>query len=87
MRLVSLFMFEPCSGWQLCDIHEYESRYSCTEAFTDDLLKNEDMQLLEKNVDCIGSSMVVHLELKSNYSVRHPDANQAHYKVEAVLTN
>ena len=85
MKLVSLFIFEPTSGWQLCDIHEYENRYSCTDAFTEDLLKKEDMQLIKKEVDCMGNAMVVHLELKSNYSVKHPNVNQAHYKAEAVI--
>jgi len=85
MKLVSLFIFNPCTGWNLEDIHEYEHRYSCTDAFTDDLLKKKDMQLCKKEVDCIGSAMVVHLDMKSNYSIKNPKVNQAHYKAEAVI--
>ena len=85
MKLVSLFLYNPCSGWWPKDIHEYANRYSCTDAFTDELLKNENMHLCRKEVDCIGSAMVVHLDMKSDYSVKHPNTNQAHYKAEAVI--
>ena len=87
MKLVSLFIFEPCSGWQIGDIHEYKEHYSCTDEFTEDLLKNEKMHLSQKTVDCIGTAMVVHLDMKSDYSVKHPNVNQAHYKAEAVLVS
>jgi hypothetical protein len=85
MKLVSLFIFEPCSGWQLGDIHEYKNSYSCTDAFTEKLCEKENMHLSKKEVDCIGNAMVVHLDMKYDYSVKHPDSNQAHYKAEAVL--
>ena len=85
MKLVSLFIFNPCSGWNREDIHEYESFYSCTDAFTEDLLKKKDMQLCLKEVECIGSAFVVHLDMKSNYSVKNPSVNQAHYQAEAVI--
>lgn len=85
MKLVSLFIFEPCSGWQIEDIHEYANRYSCTDAFTDDLCKKENFHLCKKEVDCIGSGFAIHLDLKSDYSVKHSNTNQAHYKAEAVI--
>ena len=85
MKVVSLFIFEPCSGWQIEDIHDYSSFYACTDAFAEDLCKKEDMQLYKKEVDCVGSAMVLHLELRSNYQIRHAEANQAHYKAEAVM--
>lgn len=85
MKLVSLFIFEPCSGWQVSDIHEYKNFYTCTDEFTEDLCKAEDMQLSKKVVDCIGSAMVIHLDMKSNYQIKHPKVNQALYKAQAVL--
>lgn len=85
MRLVSLFIFEPCSGWQLEDVNEYNKSYSCTDAFTEDLLLKEKMQLVHKTVDFKGNAMVIHLDMKSEYSVKHSEVNQAHYKAEAVM--
>lgn len=87
MKLVSLFIFEPCSGWHLENVHSYKSFYGCTDEFTEDLLKEEKMHLSRKEVSCIGNAMVVHLDMKSDYSVKHPNVNQAHYKAEAVLVN
>ena len=87
MRLASLFIFTPCAGWNLEDIHEYQSSYSCTDAFTEDLLKKKDMQLFTKEVDVIGSAFVVFLDMKSNYSVKNPKVNQAHYQAKAVLVS
>ena len=85
MKLVSLFFYNPCSGWNPKDIHEYANRYSCTDAFTDDLCKKEKMHLCKKEVDCMGNAFVIHLDLQSDYSAKHPDSNQAHYKAEAVI--
>lgn len=85
MKLVSLFIYNPVSGWNPKDIHEYAKRYSCTDEFTEALCIKEDMKLQKKTVDCMGNAFVIHLELKSNYSIKYPESNQALYKADAVI--
>ena len=85
MRVASVFMYNPTSGWNPRDRHEYDKSYSCTDAFTDEFLTNEKMKLIKKEVECLGGVFVVHLIMKSEYSINHPDSNQAHYQLTATL--
>lgn len=85
MKVASIFFYNPCTGWSPKDRHDYDKRYSCTDAFTDEFCTKEKMKLIKKEVDCLGGVFVIHLELKSLYSITHPESNQACYKAEMVM--
>ena len=85
MKLASIFIYEPCISWKPRDRHEYSYNFSCSDAFAEEVCIKENMVLVSKEVECLGGAVVVHLEMKSNYSVNHPEANQAHYQAIAVL--
>ena len=87
MRLVNIFLKNPCVGWIPVDRTEFKDKYNCTDEFALDFCENgkEKFKLVSKDVDCIGNAMLVHLTLKSFYSINHKDANQAKYYVDAVL--
>lgn len=85
MVVASLFMKEPCTGWSKVISFGTKGFYTCTDEFTQEFCERHDMKLFRKTVDKIGSAKVVYLDLQSNYALKHPESNQAHYQVEAVL--
>ena len=85
MKVASIFIYNPVSGWNPKDRQKYNEDYSCTEVFIERFCFDENMILVKTEVECLGGVMVIHLEMKSVFSVKHPDSNQAHYKAEVVM--
>ena len=85
MKVASIFFYNPCASWSPKDRHEYDRDYSCTDDFSEELCLNEKLLLVKKEVEVLGGVMVIHLEMESEYSIKHPDSNQAHYKAEVVM--
>lgn len=85
MRLVSLAVKNPISGFNFVDRHQYSSKYKCTEEFLEEFCKDFDFTLNFKECEFVGSALILHLDLKSNYAINHPESNQASYSAEAVL--
>ena len=86
MKLVNIFLKNPCVGWLPVNREDFKDFYTCTDEFTEDFITGrEKYKLLRKEVECIGSAMLVHLTLKTVYSIQHKDANQAEYYADAVL--
>ena len=89
MKLVNIFLKDPCISWHPIDRWKFKGSYSCTDEFAEDFCENgnEKFKLVRKEVECIGNAYLVHLTLQSVYAINHPDANQAHYYADAVLVN
>ena len=85
MRLVHLFEFNPCTGWNKIDIKDFTKNYTSTEDFADDFCKEKGFKLCVKEVNIFGNTMVVHLDLQLIYALENPSVNQAHYQADAVL--
>lgn len=85
MIVASLFMCQPCTGWSKITAFGTKGFYSSTDEFTLEFCKRHQMKLFRKTVDEVGCAKVVHLDLQSEYALKHPESNQAHYQVEAVL--
>ena len=85
MKVASIFIYNSCTGWSPKNRHNYDKRYSCTDAFIDEFCTKEDMKLIRKEVECLGSVFVIRLGLKSLYSIKYPDSNQAHHAAEIVM--
>lgn len=90
MKLVNAFIKDPCTGWTpLEPISDYKGSYSCTDEFAEDFINTFGIKfrLFKKEVELIGSAYLVHLTLTSVYADKHPESNQAHYYLDAVLVN
>lgn len=89
MKVINIFLRNPISGWNPIDCSKFDKDYGCTDEFAEDFCLNYDTKfmLVKKEVECIYGAMIVRLELKSQFSITHPDSNQAHYNVEAVMVN
>lgn len=87
MKLVNIFMKDPCIGWFPVSRFEFNGHYTCTDEFAEDICFIKKCKLFKKEVELIGESYIVHLTLQSIYSIEHPESNQAHFYAEAVLVN
>ena len=89
MKVVNIFLKNPTSGWNPFDCSKFNKDYRFTDEFAEDFCLNNgtSFMLVKKEVDCRNGALIVRLELKSQYSINHPDSNQAHYFVEAVMVN
>lgn len=85
MKLVNIFLRDPCISWHPIDRWKFKGDYGCTDEFAEDFCEKEKFKLVKKEVEIVGSALIVHLTLKSIFSINHPDSNQALYNADAVL--
>ena len=85
MRLVHLFEFNPCTGWNKIDLKDFDKNYTCSDHFAYDFCEKKGFKLCVKEVNIFGNTLVVHLDLQLIYALENPKVNQAHYQAEAIL--
>lgn len=85
MKVASIFIYNPCVSWLPKDRSEYSRDYWSLDDFRDEFLAKEKMKLVRMEVECLCGVNVVHLEMKSEYSITHPDSNQSSYLAEVVM--
>lgn len=87
MKFVNMFVKDPCVGWFFVNRSKFDKDYSCTDEFTEDFINNFDIKfkLERKEVEQVSNAYIIRLVLRSEFSINHPDSNQANYYAEAVL--
>lgn len=87
MRLVSLALKQPCSGYNFLDRRQYCESFRCADEFVETFCQDHDFTLNHKETEFVGNALILHLDLKSNYAIKHPESNQASYSAEVVLVS
>ena len=86
MKVVNVFLRNPCVGWNPINRLEFKDDYEKLSDFLLDLTKiGGGFQLENSKVEKIGNAYEVSLDMRSLYAVKNPDYNQAHYQARCIL--
>ena len=87
MKVVSVWLRDPVSGWENISPFEFKEHYETVSEFLADFLKLKDgFQIEQRSSSKTDYAYSMSFELSDMYALKHPEYNQAHWQAHIVLT-